>query len=72
MIVHDHAVVRRLINSDSPPGTLRDRLVYDSAEDMGASDAEGNCAADIDDPDAGNDSAMSQGVLIRMRTHMQF
>ena len=37
---------------------LRDRLVYDSAKNKGASDAEGDCAVDKDDPDAENDSAM--------------
>ena len=56
-IVHERAVVRRLLNSDSPPDILRGRLVYDSAGDRRASDAEGDCAVDID-PDAENGSAM--------------
>ena len=49
-IVHDRAVVR-----DSPPDVLRGRLVYDSTGDRGASDAEGDCAVDKDDPDAENE-----------------
>ena len=57
--MHDRAVVCRLLNSDSPPDILRGRLVYDSAGDRGASDAEGDCAVDKDDPDAENGSAMS-------------
>ena len=57
-IVHDRTVVRLLFNSDGPPDILRSRMVYDSAGDRGASDAEGDCVVDKDDPDADNDSAM--------------
>ena len=62
-IVHDRASVRRLLNSESLPDILCPciilrRLVYDSTGDRGASDAEGNCAVDKDDPDAANDSVM--------------
>ena len=57
-IVHDRAVVRRLLNSGSLPDILHGRLVYDSERDNGASDAEGDCAVDKDDLDAENDSAM--------------
>ena len=57
-IVHDRAVVRRLLNSDSLPDILRGELAYDSAGDRGASDAENDCAVDKDDPDAETDSAM--------------
>ena len=51
-------MVRRLLNSDSLPDILRGRLMYDSAGDRGASDAENDCAVDKDDPDAENVSAM--------------
>ena len=50
-------MIRQLLNSDSPPDILRGRLVYDSAGDRGASDAEGDCAVDKDYPDAENDFA---------------
>ena len=47
-------MVCQLLDSDSPPDILRGRLVYDSAGDRRASDAENNCAVDIDNPDAEN------------------
>ena len=53
-IVHDRAVVRRLPNSDSLSDIPRGRLVYDSAEDRGASNAENDYAVDKDDLDAEN------------------
>ena len=57
-IVHDRAAVHRLLNSDSPPDILRSRLVYDSAGDRRASDAEGACAVDKTTPTQKTDSAM--------------
>ena len=53
-IVHDRAVVRRLLNSDNLPDLLRSRLVYDSSGYKDSSDAENDCAVDKDDPEAEN------------------
>ena len=65
-------VLWSVANWDTFSDILRGGLVYDSAGDREVSDAEGDCAVDKDDPDAENDSAMSYGVFIRIRTQIQF